>query len=424
MEALFSRDSSLPDLSQRATRIRAGLGYSRVLRHVLLVIATATLAVTVFGIPVRLTALFAGAELALAALAGLMEVARKRAVTEIAMSTGREGYQRILRASAYYDRVRSIYGLAVALAILLGAQFYCPEDLSASIGGAAVAAVPALASIPVSDLLIMLAAFHVLLLASRWLRYRGIRSLPETTDYAELNRRYLLFARRERLLQVVPFAGVVVLALGLWHGIVGVPWEVPLVAACVSPVPFLIGARNPRHLNGPPSEPEPRHPVIHRSHLESRDEAVSGAVFGIQKISDGPPDAGSPGRSSRADLKKNPENSLVMTNRRLLFIHVPVTAGPAAGKKGDTLRTDCFSHLPEIRKKGSGMLKARSLAEVIRHSTREIPYSEIRMATLRGVVLDLELNGNGKDSYFFMDPADAGPLKQVLELHLGVRFTG
>ena len=423
MEDRFSRDSSLPDLSQRAADIRAGLGHSWVLRHVLLVAVTGILSVTVFGIPPGLTALFVGAELALAALAGLMEVARRRAVTEIAVSTGREGYQRILRASAYYDLVRSLYGEATAVALLIGAVVFFQGALSGTIGGTAAAALPPLGTIRVSDLLLFFVACQFFWMASCWLRYRWIRSLPETGDFTELNRRYRVIERRERLVRGMPVVAAVLLALGMWHGIFGIPWEIPLVAAGVSPFPLVIGAWVPGRLNrASPDRETPRAPV-HEPLREYRDESVSGAVFGIQKIATEAPDIRALGRSARtARTKKDPENSLILTNRRLLFIQVPVEASPPSPKKTGAGREDCFSHLAEIREKGSEMLKARPLSEVVRHGTRDFAYGDIRQATLKGVVLGLEFNGGGKASYFFMDRAYAETLKNILPQHLGERF--
>jgi hypothetical protein len=423
MEDRFSRDSSLPDLSQRAADIRAGLGHSWVLRHVLLVAVTGILAVTVFGIPPGLTALFGGLELVLAALAGLMEGARRRAVTEIAVSTGREGYQRILRASGYYDLVRSLYGMVTALAILVGAEIFFRSALSATIGGPAAAALPALENISVGDLLLLLVAFQFFGMVSSWLRYRWIRSLPETDDFAELNRRYRVIERREWLVRGMPVVAAVLLALGMWHGIFGIPWEIPLVAAGVSPVPLVIGVWDPGRLNRASPDRETPCAPVHEPLREYRDESVSGAVFGVQKIATEAPDIRALGRSARTDRKKkDPENSLIITNRRLLFIQVPVDARSRSTKETGAPPEDCFSHLAEIREKGSEMLKARPLSEVVRHGTRDFAYGDIRKATLKGVVLGLEFNGGGKASYFFMDRAYAETLKNILPQHLGERF--
>ncbi|MDD1658439.1 MAG: hypothetical protein LUQ41_08300 [Methanomicrobiales archaeon] len=229
----FSRDSTLPDLSERATRLRAGSGYGWVLVPAMVIVTAVLLASPLFAVRQGLAALVIGAELVLAVLTVFIGVARNRTIAGIAATTGREGYQRILSASAHYRWVGSLYGLAISTGTAALALILYRDAVSYSLGGAAVVALPALGAITPGYLLLLLIAFRLFQTGSSGLRYRWARSLPETRDYAELNRRYLVIDRKEKLIRYVPIAGVVILGLFLWHGILGIPWEVALAGAGV-----------------------------------------------------------------------------------------------------------------------------------------------------------------------------------------------
>ncbi|MDD1660420.1 MAG: hypothetical protein LUQ62_04350 [Methanomicrobiales archaeon] len=262
----FSRDSTLPDLSERATRLRAGSGYAGVLVPALVIVTAVLLASPLFSVRQGLTALVIGAELVLAALTAFIGVARNRTIAGIAATTGREGYQRILRASAHYRWVGSVYGLAISTGTVILALILYRDAVSYSLGGAAAAALPILGAITPGYLLLLLVAFRLLQAGSYGLRYRWARSLPETRDYAELNRRYLVIDRKEKLVRYVPVAGVAILGLFLWHGILGIPWVVPLAGAgftlLLLLLSLLLGMREkvPRQTGSPDQEARPTPP--------------------------------------------------------------------------------------------------------------------------------------------------------------------
>ena len=233
VEDPYARDSSLPDLSMKAAAERAGGGYLRVAVPLLVIVSAVLLASPLIAVEEGLAGLVIVLELGLAALTAFMGRARSRTIAEIAASTGREGNQRILAASTHYRWVGSVYGLAISTATAVLAVIWFRDTVSAGLGGIVAAALPAIGAITIGELLLLLVAFRLLQAVSDRLRYRWIRSLPETRDYADLNRRFLAIDRKDRLIRYVPVAGMAILALSLWHGILGIPRAVPLAAAGV-----------------------------------------------------------------------------------------------------------------------------------------------------------------------------------------------
>jgi len=262
----YSRDPALPDLAKRANRTRAGAGYAWVLVPALVIVTAVLLASPLFGVSQDLAALVIGAELVLAALSVFMGGARNRAIAGIAATTGREGYQRILRASAHYRWVGSVYGLAVSTVTIVAAVIFFRDAVSGSLGDTAAATLPALGEVTPGDLLLLLVAFRLLQTVTSRLRYRWIRSLPETRDYAVLNRRFLVINRKDRLVRYVPVAGVATLGLFLLHGVQGIPLEIPLAAAgftlLLLLLSLLLGTREkaPRKKGSPDKETPPASP--------------------------------------------------------------------------------------------------------------------------------------------------------------------
>ncbi|MDD1653227.1 MAG: hypothetical protein LUQ64_01640 [Methanomicrobiales archaeon] len=227
----YARDPSLPDLSVRAAAERASGGYLRVSIPLLVIVAAVLLASPLFAVEEGLAELVIVSELGLAALIAFMGMARNRTIADITETTGREGYQRILAASAHYRWVGSVYGLTISTATAILALVFFRDAVLAGLAGAVAAACPAAGAVTVGELLLLLVAFRLLQAGTDGLRYRGIRSLPETRDYAALNRRFLAIDRKDRLIRYVPAAGVAVVGLFLWHGILGLPMVVPLAGA-------------------------------------------------------------------------------------------------------------------------------------------------------------------------------------------------
>ena len=310
----YSRDPALPDLAKRANRTRAGAGYAWVLVPALVIVTAVLLASPLFGVSQDLAALVIGAELVLAALSVFMGGARNRAIAGIAATTGREGYQRILRASAHYRWVGSVYGLAVSTVTIVAAVIFFRDAVSGSLGDTAAATLPALGEVTPGDLLLLLVAFRLLQTVTSRLRYRWIRSLPETRDYAVLNRRFLVINRKDRLVRYVPVAGVATLGLFLLHGVQGIPLEIPLAAAgftlLLLLLSLLLGTREkaPRKKGSPDKETLPASPSRNTPDL-SREACLPGGSLPVTAGAVHQQDSGTlvPGRSiSEVTIDRDP----------------------------------------------------------------------------------------------------------------------
>jgi len=117
-----------------------------------------------------------------------------------------------------------------------------------------------------------------------------------------------------------------------------------------------------------------------------------------------------------------PENTLLITNYRILLIQVPITGGNKIVGETDYVPQNFFFNRGELRQKGEELLKTNSLPQILKLATNDVLYNDIKTLTLKQTQIIIEKVSGEKLSYVFMDREYIDSLKQLFQLYLKERF--
>jgi len=153
-------------------------------------------------------------------------------------------------------------------------------------------------------------------------------------------------------------------------------------------------------------------------------EQIVGYVFGIIKIATGFKDMFKPRGLSFLGSGKIyfPENSVLITNYRLLMIWVPVSGNNKIVGEIDYGSQNFFFNRKEIREKGEQILKTNSLSKIIDLATNDVLFNDIKTITLNKTKIIIEKLNGDKLGYLFMDREYIEPLRKILSFYLKDKF--
>jgi hypothetical protein len=115
----------------------------------------------------------------------------------------------------------------------------------------------------------------------------------------------------------------------------------------------------------------------------------------------------------------SPENSLLITNKRLLFIQVPMTGGDNIVGETNYVTNNFFYNKKELLTNGEELLRTQSLPQILQLVKKEIPYEEIKTVILKENKLIIEKTSGEKFGYFFMEKEYLNVIKETLIQFLG-----
>ena len=155
-----------------------------------------------------------------------------------------------------------------------------------------------------------------------------------------------------------------------------------------------------------------------------QDEKIIGSVFGIMKTATGFKDMLKPMGASFLGSGKTyfPENSLLITNYRLLMMQIPISGGNKIVGKTNYVSQNFFFNRGEIKQKGEQILKTNSLSQILKLATNDVLFRDIKTVTLKQTKIIIEKVTKEKFGYVCMDREYIEPLKKLLRVYLRDRF--
>ena len=166
--------------------------------------------------------------------------------------------------------------------------------------------------------------------------------------------------------------------------------------------------------------------TIQHQIMSYQNEQIVFSIFGILKTAASFKDIFKPFGSATLGAGKTyfPENTLFVTNYRLLLVQVPVSGGNKIVGEVDYVQNNFFYNRSEIRQKGEQMLKTMGLTQILSYAMNDFLYSDIKLVTLKGnAQIIIEKNNGEKYSCTFLDKEYAEPLKKALSFYLKEKFT-
>jgi hypothetical protein len=403
----FLQQSTLPGLARGAELARQSLRLTTIIKRQVMLLIAGLVLVLVVELPISIVAILVGSGLIVNTATALLTVSSVRSIHAIGTQDDAESYRRLLITSERYELLRvAISGAANVLTVAFLLLRFSRELSSL---------VPDNVAFPPRSLGYFLLAFVVFNsfdFVVRLMRYDWIRDLRKSEDLAELDRQYQLISKKLELMRFIPGAGVATLILFL----IDIPYSIALGFAGFLLVLGVLSAIELQRIKsvtfgGGAQDTSEVQPAV----VEYPEEQIAGSVFGIMR------------EATRVSIlgvgkPRFAENSLLITNRRLLLIEVPVTGGNTIVGGVDYGLLNFSLNRAAIRRKGEELLRTLPVARILGFATADILYRDIATLALKQTRIKIRKIDGEELGFVFVDTEYIEPLKKLFRTYLKDRF--
>lgn len=275
------------------------------------------------------------------------------------------------------------------------------------------------------------------------LEYNNIKKIPESSDVAELDKNYSLIVLKFNIIRTVLALGIiaVVVLLLLFSGIIPREYINAFQPYLLFTIPFLIfilllivynifSYKKFKTLNLNNQETTSTNSQTYDVNAVKisgyQDEVILGSVFGIEKSIASFKDIFSRKMGSYEFLGVGrnfaPENTLLITNYRLLFIQIPLAGGDKVISGTDFVSANMMFNRSEIVQKGEEILKTNSIVQLSPLVRNEVLYQDIARLIFNKFIINIQKTNGEKLRYGFMDKEYTELINKILPEYLGNKF--
>lgn len=410
----FSQESSLEHFDKQIAVLGEILSIKGLSKKVISLLILAILGVLYLKIPTPIIVIIFGVEILFLLISGYFKLEKAKSILKIDTQEGPKAYLTRLITSTKYNAKISTFGtLASIVSVSLVLTFFSEE-----ISNFVLEIFPYPANI-LKLLLFIFIGFKLFKLLLELLKYQWVKNIQNKDDYAMINQDYQIIQKKLDLINLAVTMSSILLVLYL----INIPFYIPLIFTgffVILIVSSIIELRRIKEINlvNPLKENNSKKssPV-----KINKDEEIILPIFGIMKTSVDLKSALEPFGISFLGKGKvlSPENSLLITNKRLLFIQVPMTGGDNIVGETNYVINNFFYNKKELLTNGEELLRTQSLPQILQLVKKEIPYEEIKTVILKENKLIIEKISGEKFGYFFMEKEYLNAIKETLTQFLG-----
>lgn len=410
----FSQESSLEHFDKQIAVLGEILSIKGLSKKVISLLILAILGVLYLKIPTPIIVIIFGVEILFLLISGYFKLEKAKSILKIDTQEGPKAYLTRLITSTKYNAKISTFGtLASIVSVSLVLTFFS-EEISNF--------VLEIFSYPTNILKLLLfifIGFKLFKLLLELLKYQWVKNIQNKDDYAMINQDYQIIQKKLDLINLAVTMSSILLVLYL----INIPFYIPLIFTgffVILIVSSIIELRRIKEINlvNPLKENNSKKssPV-----KINKDEEIILPIFGIMKTSVDLKSALEPFGISFLGKGKvlSPENSLLITNKRLLFIQVPMTGGDNIVGETNYVTNNFFYNKKELLTNGEELLRTQSLPQILQLVKKEISYEEIKTVILKENKLIIEKTSGEKFGYFFMEKEYLNIIKETLIQFLG-----
>ena len=410
----FSQESSLEHFDKQIAVLGEILSIKGLSKKVISLLILAILGVLYLKIPTPIIVIIFGVEILFLLISGYFKLEKAKSILKIDTQEGPKAYLTRLITSTKYNAKISTFGtLASIVSVSLVLTFFSEE-----ISNFVLEIFPYPANI-LKLLLFIFIGFKLFKLLLELLKYQWVKNIQNKDDYAMINQDYQIIQKKLDLINLAVTMSSILLVLYL----INIPFYIPLIFTgffVILIVSSIIELRRIKEINlvNPLKENNSKKssPV-----KINKDEEIILPIFGIMKTSVDLKSALEPFGISFLGKGKvlSPENSLLITNKRLLFIQVPMTGGDNIVGETNYVTNNFFYNKKELLTNGEELLRTQSLPQILQLVKKEISYEEIKTVILKENKLIIEKTSGEKFGYFFMEKEYLNAIKETLTQFLG-----
>ena len=410
----FSQESSLEHFDKQIAVLGEVLSIKGLSKKVISLLILAILGVLYLKIPTPIIVIIFGVEILFLLISGYFKLEKAKSILKIDTQEGPKAYLTRLITSAKYNAKISTFGtLSSIVSVSLVLTFFSEE-----ISNFVLEIFPYPTNILKLFLFIFI-GFKLFKLLLELLKYQWVKNIQNKDDYAKINQDYQIIQKKLDLINLAVTMSCILLVLYL----INIPFYIPLIFTgflFILIVSSIIELRRIKGINlvNPLKENNSKKSLPVKI---NKDEEIILPIFGIMKTSVDLKSALEPFGISFLGKGKvlSPENSLLITNKRLLFIQVPMTGGDNIVGETNYVVNNFFYNKKELLTNGEELLRTQSLPQILSLVKKEISYEEIKTVILKENKLIIEKTSGEKFGYFFMEKEYLNVIKETLIQFLG-----
>ncbi|GEM_PF-1418138 len=416
----FSKRSGYSDLTQRSALSGEVINLVFIFKDLVFLLIVGLILVIFLKIPVVVISVLVGFEFFVAILVGLVSISKLRAVYSLNSVDDAKGFREILVVNEYYKLVKSIIGVIANFVSLILIFWFFRNEILGFISESSFANIH-LRNVPLNYLIYVFILLRLFEFFMNLIRYRLIKKLKVSDNFAEVLQDWTLIDKKLYLVKQLPGISIFLIVLLL----VDIPIYVPIFFVGIVALMVLISITELKEI----SKADFNNTKVDSSLVKTKlniykNEDIAVSIFGIMNVASDFKSILTPWGSRNPYIGKvyYPENTLVITNCRLLFIQVPVTGGNMTLGSMDYVQSNFLYNRSEIRKKGEQILRVKSVQNILKYGLKDFLYRDIKTLTLNKMEIYIEKFNGEPSKYLFLDKEYIDPLKKALRFYLKSKF--
>ncbi|WP_340198820.1 hypothetical protein [Ascidiimonas sp. W6] len=416
----FDKNSTLSGLEKKKELIKEGLSFIGLIKMMAFLGFFGFILIVYFKISTTVITILIGTEILVNLIVGYLKIKAMKSIYSIDTQDSAKSYRNLLIINEYWDFIKSVLHL-IGISISSTLIFVFLSSEGSDLIGQLITPYSPIKGESWKYILFVFIIFRAYKFMIHLIKYYWIENLSKSDNFAKINQEYVLIEKKLSLIRLVPTISIGILVM-FWIGLTHVFSWIIAVFMLIVVVLSIIEFKRIKNVQFDDNRIDPS-TVQHK--IENRqDEQIEGAVFGIIETVTSFKDIfkNRGGAFLGAGKSRFPENSLVITNYRLLLVQIPVSGGNKMIGGTDYASHNFHFNRGEIRQKGEQLLKTNSVPEFLELTTNDIYYRDIKTVTLHHTNIIIKKLSEDKLGYFFMDEEYIEPLKELLKLHLKEKF--
>jgi hypothetical protein len=400
-------ESTLPGLLKQADVAVETVSFVGIIRNIVFLAIAGFVLSSFLQVPSNVVGVLIGFEILSSLLIAYTKYRKVRSLSSITPAADGISLKRIVVTREYYSLITGTFALTTS-AISVGLIFFLfGHQLSnLSIQNEVIQ------DLALKYLILLFVVFRLFNLIVKLIRYRLFRGVKENENVAQVNQSLSLVKKKLGLIASVPGMSVTLVVLFL----IRVPGYVVSTFAGILALLVVSSLIELRRIGKVDLSVQAS--VANLRNITLRPgEKIVGTLFGIMNRK----------RRGVAFLgvgkTTKPENALLITDSRLLFVEIPIAGGNKIVDGTTYSDMNFFWNRGEIREKGQRMVESMSLEEIAKqYGVIQVPFDDIAKLNLGKMEFTVSTNTNQKHSYLYMDREYVEPLKQWLRAQLWDKF--
>jgi len=377
----FDKDSSLTNLSKKAEVLVEGFRISRIILNIIILLIIGFLAIQLFGLPSKIVGIIIGYEILLSTVFAFIRYSKINELNRLKNCNLKE----IHLTNEYYNLISLSVGFISHLIIAISILIIYNDIL-----------------IKYSNIYLKYLIFAFVLVKGldfliQYVKYKIVKELNPNKSLAQINQDLYLLKSKIGLFKNIPSAIVIFLVMYYF----GLPINIILifiVAYFAIEIINIISILRVSSVNLSKEYALKNKIYDINKNKHYKNEKVIGVIYGIMNQARKGYEILGKGKTTK------PENTLVLTDKRIILAQVFVTGGN--NMLGGAIYADAnfFFNRGEIRREGEKILKKglNTFLNSVPYAF-DIEYEDLERISLYKMIIKIKTKNKGEFSYLFMD---------------------